>query len=134
MSLPVRKGLYQALVGSTAVKALVNERIYHEQAPESAVFPYLIFSKQAGTKIRVLKTGKQIKQDVWLVKAVDRNTSSNRADEIAEAVDTLLDESTFTVTGKTVIDLHHRGDVEYVENDGDQQYRHSGANYGVVLS
>lgn len=134
MSLPVRKGLFDALAGSSSLKAIVGERIYHEQAPEAAAFPYVIFSKSAGTKTRTLKTGGTVKQDVWLVKAIDRGTSSSKAEEAAETIDALLDEGTFTVSAKTVIDLHHIGDVEYVENSGDQQFRHAGATYAVVLT
>lgn len=134
MSLAIRQGLFNALNGSSAIKAKVEERIYHQQAPEGAAFPYVIFAKSSGVKIRVLKSGSQLKRDVWLVKAVDRTSSSKLADEIADVLDALLDEGTFTVSGKTVIDLYHVGDVEYVENDGDKSYRHSGATYGVVVA
>ncbi len=134
MSLAVRTGLFNALSASSALKAIVGERIYHQQAPEGARFPYVIFAKSAGTKTRALKVGAQIKRDVWLVKVIDRSTSSKVAEEAADAIDALLDEGAFTVSGKTVIDVHHVGDIEYVENDGDQEYRHTGGRYGVVVT
>jgi hypothetical protein len=95
----------------------------------------VIFSKvPAGPKIRALKKGAAIKREIWLVKGVDRGPSANVADEIADAIDTLLDEETFTVSGQTVIDVHYYGDASYLESDGDQQFKHAGANYAVVVS
>lgn len=142
MSVAVRNGLYAKLAGTSAVTAKLaspvsgyEKAIYHEQAPEGAGFPYIIFSKSAGTKTRAMRTPEAFKREVWMVKAVDRSTSSKLAEEIATAVDAALDGGTLTVTGKTIADLHHVGDVDYLEpGTGDQQYRHSGASYRVVLT
>jgi Protein of unknown function (DUF3168) len=134
MSLSVRTTLFNALSGSSDLSAIVSDRIYHEQAEDGAAFPYVIFNKASGVKQRTLKKGAQVRQEVWLVKVVARDESTKQAEEGAEAVDALLDESTFAVTDRTMIDLHHVGDVDYPENDGDQQYRHVGARYAVVLS
>jgi hypothetical protein len=134
VNLAVRKGLFNALTGSSSLKALVGDRIYFEQAPGGAALPYVIFSKvPSGAKIRSLKKGATIKRDIWLVKGVDRNSSANVADEIADAIDALLDEETFVVSGHTVLDVHLYSDVSYPEPDGDQLYRHSGGNYACVL-
>lgn len=134
MSLNLRKGLYSKLVSDSAIKALVGERIYYQQAPTGADFPYVIFDKTTGTKIRALQAKATIKTEVWMVKGVDRSTSSNVVDELADAIDALLDEGTITVSERTVLDLHLVGDFAYPENSGDQQYRHAGGNYAVVLS
>lgn len=69
-----------------------------------------------------------------MVKAVDRNTTSNLAEGIAEAIDAALDGGTLTVSGKTVVDLCHVGDVDYLEVSGDQQFRHSGGRYKLTLT
>lgn len=135
MSLAVRRGLFNALSGASSIKALVGDRIYYDQAPAGAQYPYVIFSKvPSGAKIRTLKPGASIRRDIWLVKGVDRNSSADVVDEIADAIDALLDESTFTVSGKTVLDIHLYGDVSFPEPDGDQLYRHAGGNYVVVLA
>lgn len=134
MSINVRKGIYSKLTGASAVTSLVSTRIYQEQAPPGAQYPYIIFSKSAGMKVRAMQTPESVRRDTWLVKAVDRNTTANLADAIASAIDATLDGSTLTVEGKSVIDLYHVGDIEYVEDDGDVQYRHAGANYSLVLT
>jgi len=133
VSLNLRKALYSKLTKTSAITSLVSERVYHEQAPPTATFPYIIFAKSAGVKTRAFQKPEAFKRETWMVKAVDRNTTSNLAEEVAEAIDAALDGGTLTVSGKTVADLHHVGDVDYLEPDGDQQYRHCGARYRVVL-
>ena len=128
-----RTGLYNKLVNDSGLNTLVSQRVYHAEAPEGARFPYVIFSKSSGVKTRAFQENEAYKWETWLVKGVDRSTSSNLADEVASAIDAALDGGTLTVSGKTVADLHHVGDVEYVEDSGDQQYRHAGASYRVVL-
>lgn len=133
MSLDVRRALFTKLSEVGGITAKVGTRIFHEQAPPGATYPLVIFQKSAGTKVRALQTPEAFKRDVWMIKAVDRSTSSNLVDEIAEAIDT-LDGGSLSVSGKVVADLSHIGDVEYLEVDGDQQYRHSGASYRITLT
>jgi hypothetical protein len=133
--------LYTLLKGTSAITsklgapvAGMDKAIYEDQAPSGAAFPYIIFSKVTGTKVRAMQAPEAFKRETWLVKAVDRSTSSNLADEVASAIDAVLDGGTLAVSGKTVADLHHVGDVKYLEADGDQQYKHSGGNYRAVLT
>lgn len=134
MSLDLREALYSKLSTTKAITDLVGQRIYHAQAAGTATYPLIIFHKQAGVKTRAFQEPEAFKRTTWLVKAVDRSTSSNLAEQIAEAIDDTLDGGTLTVSGKTLADLHHVGDVDYLEPSGDQQYRHHGANYRVVLT
>lgn len=141
MSANTATGLYSLLKETTAVTSKLAApvagfeiAIYEDQAPSGAAFPYIIFSHVIGTKVRAMQTPEAFKRETWLVKAVDRSTSSNLADEVASAIDAVLDGGTLTVSGKTVADLHHVGDVKYPEPRGDQQFRHSGARYRVVLT
>lgn len=133
MSLASRQGLYSKLTGTSAITALVSTRIYHGQAPPDATFPYIIFHKQAGVPTYALRS-EAFKAETWMVKAVDRNSTSNTSEAIAEAVDAALNEATITVSGKTVADLIRTGDVDYLENSGDQTYRHNGGLYRLTLT
>jgi len=135
VSTAVRQGIYTKLTGTSAItsKLATTTSVYHGQAPPNAAYPYIIFSKSAGTKTRAMSAN-AFWREVWMVKAVDRNTTSNLAESISEAIDAALDLGTITVSGKTLADLHHIGDVDYLENSGDQVYRHHGANYALVLT
>jgi len=134
VSLAVRQALYTKLGTVSGVTNAVSTRIYHDQAPPDATYPLVIFNKMAGTKTRAFSTPNAFNREVWLVKAVDRSTGSNIVDAIAGAIDTALDGGTITVTGKKLADLTHVGDVEYLEPVGDQEYRHAGATFAVVLT
>jgi hypothetical protein len=132
---PIREALYVKLTGSGAITSQLSsaDAIYHGQAPTGAKYPYVIFHKQAGTKTHAFGST-AFKKEVWLVKAVDRNTTSNLAEAISEACDAVLDGGSLNVLGKALADLRHVGDVDYLENSGDQQFRHHGAQYRVTVT
>ena len=141
MSVNARLGLWSKLANTPAITSKLaaapsgfEKAIYHEQAPTGSAFPYIVFSKVAGTKVRAMQTPEAFKRETWMVKAVDRGTSSKLAEEIAEAVDAALGGGMLTITGKTVADINHVGDIDYPETSGDQQYRHVGANYRLTLT
>jgi hypothetical protein len=138
MSLAVRQGLYSKLKATAAVTTnlggSIAPRIFHGQAPPDAAYPYIIFSKMSGAKTRAFQTPEAFKREVWMVKAVDRNTTANLADTIAGTVDAALDGGTITVSGKKLADLAHVSDIEYIEPVDDQTYRHSGATFAVVTT
>jgi hypothetical protein len=130
---PVRQGIYQKLTTASSVTALVGSRVYHAQAPADASYPFIVFQKQSRTKTRAFGAN-AFERETWLVKAIDRNSTSNLAESIAAAIDSTLDLGTITVSGKTLCDLHHVSDVEYLEEAGDQQFRHHGSLYAVVTT
>jgi hypothetical protein len=66
--------------------------------------------------------------------SVARDTTSSTAEDISKAVDDLLDFGTLTISGGTLLHLARDSDVDYVEVVGDQQYRHHGANYRLVVA
>lgn len=132
--LETRQALFQKLSATSGVTSRVSSRIYHGQAPSDATYPLVIFNQMPGTKDRAFQNPNAFIREVWLVKCVDRNTTSNVAEAVKQAVDAALDGGTLTVTGKVVTDLHHVSDVDYVEPVDDQTYRHHGATYEVVLT
>lgn len=140
MSTAVATGIFQKLTGTTAVTSKLataaagyQYAIYHAQAPPDSAYPYIIYNKQSGTRTRGMGAN-AFWREIWMVKAVDRNTTSNRAESISEAVSDALDLGTITVSGRTLADLHHVSDVDYLEPSGDQTYRHHGCLYAVVLT
>ena len=134
MSLAVRQALFTKLSATSGVTDAVSTRIYHEQSPPDASYPLVVFSKASGTKTRAFQTPNAFNREVWMVKAVDRNTTSNTVDAIAAAIDAALDGGSISVSGKALADLTHVSDVEYLEQADDQTYRHSGSNFAVVLT
>lgn len=136
MSTAVRQSLYSKLTGTSSItsKLATASSVFHGQAPPDAAYPYIIFHKQAKSRRRAQAKTVAFEDETWMVKAVDRNTTSNIAEAISEAVEAVLTNGDLTVSGKTFHDVFPIGDVDYLETDGDQTFRHHGANYRVTTS
>jgi hypothetical protein len=100
MSTAVRRALYGRMAGDTTLNALLGtpaagfaKAIYHQQAPDEAHFPFVIFQKQSGTPTEAFTDPSALETDVWLVKGVDRNTTTETAEAIAARIKTLLNDA-----------------------------------------
>lgn len=132
----LRKAIYQKLTTTNDVtsKLATPTSVFHGQAPPDAEYPFIIFNKQSISRTRAFAKTTAFEAESWLVKAVDRNTTSNPAEAIRNAVDAALTNGTLTVTGGTVEDCYPTGDVDFLETDGDQTYRHHGLIYRIVTT
>jgi hypothetical protein len=135
MSIAVRQSLYSKLTGATSVTSLLSSStaVYYEQAPASASFPYLILGKRSKSRVRTMGSV-AFQTETWMIKAVDRGEDSDRAEGITEAVEALLTNGTLSISGKVLQDLFPSGDINYVEEDGDQTYQHHGSLYRITFS
>lgn len=134
MSTAVRQAIHTKLNAISGVSSVVGSRVFHGHAPEGTAFPLVVFNKQAGTKTRAFRTPNAFNEESWLIKVIDRGDTSNTAEQVAEAIDAAFDGGSLSVSGKTVADLHHVSDVDYLEPVGDQTYRHHGSVFAVVLT
>jgi hypothetical protein len=132
--------LYGKLAGDSTLTALLgtppagwSQNIYLDQAPDDAPFPYLIFSRQSSVPTYANATTPAFEEDVWLVKAVDRNTTADQAEAIQARVDALLTDGTLSVSGAEVTWLRRQSDVVYPETVDGVRYLHAGSLYRLVL-
>ena len=136
MSTELRKSIYQKLTTTSAVssKLATPTSVFHGQAPPDAAYPFVIINKQSNRRTRAFAKTTAFEAETWLIKAVDRNSTSNRAESISETIGTALINGTLTVSGKTVEDIYPTGDVDYLETEGDQTFRHHGTLFRIVLT
>jgi uncharacterized protein DUF3168 len=140
VSLAVRRGLYGKLAGDTTLNNLLasapsgySKSIFYEQAPATATFPYVLFSKSAGTPTYAFGGSKAaLDEDVWLVKGIDRNTTADIADAIADRLNSLLTDAALSISGANHKYLRRMSDVTYPEVTDGVQYRHAGALYRLI--
>lgn len=139
MSTAVRRAVYNKLAGDTTLTGLLAapptgyaKSIYHDQAPDGATYPFIVFGKNSGTPTDAFKKPGAFETDIWLVKAVDKNTSADTAEAIAARIQTLLNDATLTISGKTHLYLRRQSDVEYPELASGVLYRHAGGLYRLV--
>jgi hypothetical protein len=136
MSTAIRKALYSKLTTTSAVSSKLSTptAVYHGQSPPDGAYPLVIISKQSNRYTRAFAKSTAFEAETWLIKAVDRNSTSNTAEAISEAVSAALTNGTLTVTGRTVEDIYPTGDVDYLETDGDVTYRHHGVLFRIVTT
>lgn len=128
----LRTAIYGKLTATRAITTLISRRVYHAIAPDEAGYPLVIFHKQSGTPVDTFGERAWINQ-VWLVKAVDRASSSTAAEDTQAAIIDTLTDDTLTVAGGTIFDLRYLSDIDYIEVENGVQYRHHGALFRVVV-
>jgi hypothetical protein len=132
--------LYQKLTTTGALTALLatSASVYGYLAPQSATYPMVLFSKQAGTEDN--ETPVRTRQLVYQVKGVvaDQPTggvSLKSAGAIDDQIDAALNGVLLTVTGWTTFRLRRESDLAYVEPAaGGTRYYHAGGLYRARLS
>lgn len=132
MSVATRRSIYGKLAGDTILNALLgtpatgfNKSIYYQQAAQGADFPYVIFNEMSETP-RYAIGAKAYDNDVWQVKAVDRNTDADPIDTIKSRLDALLTDGTISISGAVQLYLRAESGVVYSETEDGVQYLHAG--------
>jgi hypothetical protein len=140
MSTPVRRALYGRMAGDTTLDGMLapppegwRHSIYHNQAPQTAKFPLVVFSKSSGNPTETFGEPSAYETDVWLIKAVDEAESGDVAEAVAERIKNLLNDAPLSISGASLMYLRRETDVEYVELVESQQYFHVGAQYRLIF-
>lgn len=141
MSTPVRRALYGKMAGDTTLTNLLgsaapgySKAIYHQQAPATASFPCVVFSKSSGVPIEAFGDPSAFENDIWQIKAIDRNTTADGAEAISARLQTLLNDATLSISGGTLVYLRRQSDVEYPEVADGVTYQHVGSLYRLVTT
>jgi hypothetical protein len=110
----------------------VNEirRAIYQRLNGDATLPVVVFNRQAGTPLWAFDSA-HIQSDLWQVKAVDKNPSASRAEDIAARIDELLTDQPIAVDDHTLLAIYRESDVEFLETDDGLTYHHVGALYRV---
>ena len=139
MSTPVRRAIYGRMAGDTTLNNLLgapaagySKNIYHQQAPAGAQYPLVVFQKSSGVPTEAFGDPSAIDTDVWLVKAIGRDTSADPAEAAAARIITLLNDAPLSISGSTLLYLRRQSDVEYPEEVDGQMYQHVGSLYRLV--
>lgn len=140
MSAASQKALYGKMAGDTTLTNLLgspptgySKSIFYEIAPTGAAFPYVIFQEQASTPSYAM-TALAFDNEVWVIQAIDRSTSSTVARAIADRLDALLTDGAITIAGKTQRYLRRISGVNYSETSGDQRFIHAGHQFRLVFT
>lgn len=140
MSTAIRRALYGKLAGDTTLNNLLaspasgySKAIYHQEAPQGAAFPFVIFNKQAGTPTEAFQAPSALETDIWLVKGVDRSASADTAEAIQARLQALLNDASLSISGATLLYLRRQSDVQYPEVTGGVRYEHAGSLFRLMF-
>lgn len=139
MATAVRRAIYGKLAGDTTLNNLLatppagySKSIYHQEAPDNAAHPFVILNKQDGRPVEAFTDPSAFENNIWLVKAVDRNSSADTAEAIAARITVLLNDAALAISGGTLLYLRRQSDVEYPEVSEGVRFKHVGALYRLV--
>jgi len=129
------KFIYTKLSASTALTALVGNRIYSELAiskpGEVIVYPHVVFMWGGGQDAKVMAGKSLFLDEIYTVKIVGVGNNYNNIEAGAEAIQTALHNQRGVVTGGQVLLCQRQAPVKFVEVDGGKIYRHLGATYRI---
>jgi hypothetical protein len=130
--------IYHALSTDAQLAAVVGTRIYHDQAPETASVPYVIFDYQFGEDVNGVGTCRLIARNTYQVKVISRENDDNTrlvADRIDEVIGKAVraqhpSDLTFKFSGRRT------SPVSYTEpaRDSSRFFRHLGGLYRIDAS
>lgn len=141
MSTAVRRALYGRLAGDTTLNNLLgtpptgySKSIYYQEAPAGAAFPFVVLNKQSGVPTEAFGDPDALDTDIWLVKAIDKDSTADDAEAIQSRLQALLNDATLSISGATLLYLRRQSDVEYSETVAGVTYRHAGSLYRLVIT
>lgn len=140
MSTAIRRAIYGKLAGDTTLTAMLGtppppkaQSIWHNSAGANATYPLVTLNKQSGVPTEAFTDPSALEEDVWLVKAIDRDTSADDAEAVAARVQTLLNDAALSIAGgATHLYLRRQSDVEFEEVTDGVKFQHVGALYRLV--
>jgi hypothetical protein len=139
VSTAIRRAVYGKLSGDTTLNNLLgappagySKSIYDGIAPKDAQFPYVIINLQSDVDEEAMNDPAAYTEHTWLIKGVDQSTSGDAADAIADRIRVLLNDTTLSISGASLMYLRRQSGVRYPEQTEGVIYRHSGGLYRLV--
>ena len=129
----VRDAIVQHLQADTSGVMALSDSVWPQIPPEgAAAHPFVtVTAQKAPAGVRVFQQV-GFEESVFLVKAIDRNTSPKKVGQIAAAIRARLDDAALSISGQTPLAVMWLMDVSYHEVDNGTIYQHEGALYYVA--
>lgn len=130
-----KSGIYAKLTGDATLGALLasGTAVYANLAPQGASTPYVIFQRASSVPMPTLGRAAAWESQTYFVKAVTDEASDRVAGQIAERIDTLLNDATITPGAGTLMVLRRTQDIDYTQAADGHTYHHVGGVYQIGL-
>lgn len=130
----VDAALIAKLTSDATLTALMPDGVFYDYSPQGAT--RLVIVSQLAHEDAYQFQGHAWERFVYLVKAVDLDTSGSSAKSAADRIHTLLQDGTLTITGYELMNMHRLERVRYteVDEDTDQRWQHRGGQYELLVT
>jgi len=127
-----------ATARADAGRDTTSPSVYPGLPSKGTAYPFITVTTQSAPKPeRAFRGGSTAASEivfedaVYLVKAIDQNTSAKTVGEINAAIRVSLDGTAITVSGYDLINCIFNGEVQYDEQDNGVVYQHEGGIYQI---
>lgn len=129
------KWIYDKLAAAANVTAAVSTRIYRNQAPEGAAYPFVIFNYQSGSDVRGVCARRLLTLPLFQIKVICKGHPTSAVNTAVDAIDTLFQAATAETSESYVFSSRREFPVEYVEprRDTGEIFTHYGGAYRLVI-
>jgi primosomal replication protein N len=128
----IETALLDILGNDTVLAGMVGDRIYSEVAPQGVACPYIVFTHRTGRDTKAVNKKRLLTQANYVIKVVSSGQTYSGITEIAEQMDTILEQARPVVDGQRVIFTREQP-IGYAETSNGMLFRHLGGLYQVTI-
>ncbi len=125
--------LYGKLSGDETLAGLVGSRIYEDVAPPKAAYPLIVYHVQDGHDVNGVAGARILTQEVYVVKAVHRDTSYSSLKAIAKRIDELIHTASGQTTDGDLVACIREQPLKFLAIEDGVEYRHLGGIYRLWI-
>lgn len=131
-----QKWIYDKLAADASVVAAVSDRIYSDQAPEAAAFPFVLFNLQSpGADTRGNNTVRLMALPLFQIKIIADGPADDGVRAAVDAIDALFQEAVTETSESTVFSARREFPINYLEPKRDSSgfFTHYGGAYRLFI-
>ena len=126
--------LYETLIGDVSLSAIVGTRVYSDEAPPNAIFPYLQWNLISAVDIKGQSTFRIMANCLYVVKLVGKSTTYGSLMPASDRMHTLIDgKGGDTVAGDHVYSCSREEPYRLTEYVSGVSYRHLGGVFRIFV-
>lgn len=129
----LRDAIVLHLQADSSVTDLATGGIFPGLPPEDEQqYPFVSVDQFRKTDVEWTFQGIAYRDGLFIVKAIDKNTSSAAVDDIAAAIETSLNLAALTITGRASMGIMLVAELEYSDFEDSQHYQYAGGIYSLL--
>jgi hypothetical protein len=123
------KFIYTKLAADSATPPITSARIYHDHAPESATFPYIVYSVQSGFDVGGLGTVRLLTRPVFQIKAIGEGDHDANLRTLGDRIDAIFQNQVAVTLDDYVFSTRRLQPILFSEDTPGKRWTHYGGLY-----